>query len=300
MRNYTSDARLKDRFNREQNFLLTKRIKQIKPTIKIKTSDNNLHLKTLNNNKPHKNKINICKFKNNNLFFVVQQFEIKRNNMILYKKLLDIDKNRRKKISQNLAPILNTKKKNKEIHVQNEIKTLAQENLFMLKRLLEKASNINNRKLKEDFEKNQEYKNNICNYPSINFYKNAKISEPIIESFKNKNNTNAFPTIYKMSSLQFNKRGNIFNKLDEQYYKNVKKNIKNESIIKSENNTEEKNSGNDSGSGDDDENNSGSGSGSGSGCGSGDMTESEDKKSLEKEYNNPYDIWSTYTLEFKS
>ena len=288
MRNYTSDARLKERFNREQNFLLTKRIKQIKPTIKIKNSDNNLHLKTLNNNKPHKNKVNISKFKNNNLFFLVQQFEIKRNNMILYKKLLDIDKNRRKKISQNLASILNTKKKNKEIHVQNEIKTLAQENLFMLKRLLEKTSNINNRKLKEDFEKNQEYKNNICNYPSINFYKNAKINEPIIESFnfykdKSKNNTNSFPIIYKMSSLKFNKRRNHFNKLDEQYYKNVKKNIKNESIIKSENNTEEKNSG----SGDDDENNRGSGSGSGSGSesgsGSGDMTESEDKKSLEKE-----------------
>ena len=282
MRNYTSDARLKDRFNREQNFLLTKRIKQIKPTIKIKSPDNNFHLKTLNNNKTHKNKVNICKFKNKNynLFFIVQQFEIKRNNMILYKKLLDIDKNRRKKISQNLASFLNTKKKNKEIHVQNEIKALAQENLFMLKRLLEKTSNINNRKLKEDFEKNQEYKNNICNYPSINFYKNAKISEPIIESFnfnkdKSKNNTNVFPTIYKMSSLQFNKRKNHFNKLDEQYYKNVKKIIKNDSVIKSENNNEEKNSG----SADDDENNSGSGSGSGIG----DMTESEDKKSMEKE-----------------
>ena len=80
----------------------------------------------------------------------MQQFEIKRNNMILYKKLLEIDKNRKKKFTQNYEPILNFKKKSKEIHVQNEIKALAQENLFILKRLLERNSNINNRKLKQN------------------------------------------------------------------------------------------------------------------------------------------------------
>ena len=94
--------------------------------------------------------------------------------MILYKKLLEIDKNRRNKLSQNAPPVFNFKKKNKEKYVQNEIKTLAQENLFMLKRLLERTSNINNLKLKQDFEKNQEYKNNICKYPSINFYSNKQ------------------------------------------------------------------------------------------------------------------------------
>ena len=154
--------------------------------------------------------------------------------MILYKKLLDIDKNSKKKIYQNLAPILNIKKKSQNVHVQNEIKALAQENLFMLKRLLEKTSNINNKKLKEDFEKNQEYKNHICNYPSINFYKNTKINEPIIKSFnfnngKSKNNANTFPSIYKMSSLQFGqygKRRTHINKLDQQYYKSAKKKCK--------------------------------------------------------------------------
>ena len=61
MRNYTSDTRLKDRFNREQNLLLTKRLKQIKPTINTNSPDKMYNLKTLNNNKSHKNRVNLCK-----------------------------------------------------------------------------------------------------------------------------------------------------------------------------------------------------------------------------------------------
>ena len=205
--------------------------------------------------------------------------------MILYKKLLEIDKNRKKKFTQNYEPILNFKKKSKEIHVQNEIKALAQENLFILKRLLERNSNINNRKLKQDFEKNQEYKNIICNFPSINFYSNKQVNEPIIKSFnlkdKDSNNKSIFPTIYKMSSLQFRKRKTNYNRLDEQYYKNAKKTLKTNPSTKNENFIEEKKSSSGSGSGsgngslDEDEKNNGSGDGSDSGSRNG----SEDKES---------------------
>ena len=201
--------------------------------------------------------------------------------MILYKKLLEIDKNRKKKFTQNYEPVLNFKKKSKEIHVQNEIKALAQENLFILKRLLERNSNINNRKLKQDFEKNQEYKNIICNYPSINFYSNNQVNEPIIKSFnlkdKDNNNKSILPTIYKMSSLQFRKRKTNYNRLDEQYYKNAKKTLKTNPSTKNENFIEEKKSSSGSGNGslDEDEKNNGSGDGSDSGNRNG----SEDKES---------------------
>ena len=201
--------------------------------------------------------------------------------MILYKKLLEIDKNMKKKFTQNYEPILNFKKKSKEIHVQNEIKALAQENLFILKRLLERNSNINNRKLKQDFEKNQEYKNIICNYPSINFYSNNQVNEPIIKSFnlkdKDNNNKSILPTIYKMSSLQFRKRKTNYNRLDEQYYKNAKKTLKTNPSTKNENFIEEKKSSSGSGNGslDEDEKNNGSGDGSDSGSRNG----SEDKES---------------------
>ena len=294
MRNYTSDARLKERIYKEQNALFSKRLKQIKPTIITKSPEIFPHSRSQNNNRPHKIKKNICKLNIINNNFIVEQFEIKRNNMILYKKLLDIDKNRKNKISQNLAPAFNFKKKNKEILVQNQIRTLAQENLFMLKRLLERTSNINNKQLKEDFEKNQEYKQHICIYPSINFYSNKRINEPIIKSFnsneKSRNNTNAFPTIYKMSSLQFNKMRT--HKLDEQYYKHAKKSIRKSPISRTDVNKEEIKSGsgdgNDSGSGSGDDDNgnksrnedgSGSGDDSGSGSGSGNVSKNEDKES---------------------
>jgi len=153
---------------------------------------------------------------------------MKRNNMILYKKLQEIDKNKKKKNLKNLATTYNFRKKNKnkETYVQNGIKALAQENLFMLKRLLERTSNINNRKLKQDFEKNQEYKHNICFYPSINFLAKNKVNEPIIESFsttkdKFKSSLSNFPGITKYSSLNFRKT--YFNNhiLDSQFYKNA-------------------------------------------------------------------------------
>ena len=148
--------------------------------------------------------------------------------MILYKKLQEIDKNKKRKNLNNLATTYNFKKKKiyKEIYIQNGIKALAQENLFMLKRLLERASNINNRKLKQDFEKNQEYKHNICFYPSINFLSKNKVNEPVIESFnttkdKFKSSLSNFPGITKYSSLHFRKT--YFNNhiLDSQFYKNA-------------------------------------------------------------------------------
>lgn len=153
---------------------------------------------------------------------------MKRNNMILYKKLQEIDKNKKRKNFKNMATTYNFRKKNKnkETYVQNGIKALAQENLFMLKRLLERTSNINNRKLKQDFEKNQEYKHNICFYPSINFLSKNKVNEPIIESLnstkdKFKSSLSNFPGITKYSSLHFRKT--YFNNhiLDSQFYKNA-------------------------------------------------------------------------------
>ena len=102
--------------------------------------------------------------------------------MILFKKLLEIDKNKKKRLTKNFTTTTNLIKRNKRAYFQNEVKNLAQENLFMLKRLLEKTSSINNFKLMKDYEKNQEYKNNICFYPSINFFSNNN-NKPIIQSF---------------------------------------------------------------------------------------------------------------------
>ena len=148
--------------------------------------------------------------------------------MILFKKLLEIDKNKKKRLTKNFTTTTNLIKRNKRAYFQNEVKNLAQENLFMLKRLLEKTSSINNFKLMKDYEKNQEYKNNICFYPSINFFSNNN-NKPIIQSFyfNDDKNKKSFPSIYKTKSFQYNKRKTYFNnhKLDSQFYKSAKRSI---------------------------------------------------------------------------
>lgn len=164
----------------------------------------------------------------------------------MYKKLLAIDKDTKNKIVKEPPPHLDFKKKHKEIYVKNEIKTLAQENLFMLKRLLEKSSNIDNKQLKHDFIKHQCYKSNRCYYPKIKYYySNKKNSNgPIVESFiighkkdinekndKKHNNSNRLPALHKNSSLYM--KGKI-HKLDGHYYRQVTKALKN-SIIHREN-----------------------------------------------------------------
>ena len=131
--------------------------------------------------------------------------------MILYKKLLDID--RKGTMSKAMTPVYKLKKKNKQIYVQNGIKTLAQENLFILKRLLEKKGNIDNQKLKRDFQKSQEYKNNICNFPSINSNKIKKVNEkPNQNLHYNTNNNKTLPAIVN---------GINNNNLNKRYYKDV-------------------------------------------------------------------------------
>ena len=62
MRNYTSDARLNEKYNKEQNIFLSKRLRNIKPTINTRSPESFYQLKTINNNRSHKMKGNICKF----------------------------------------------------------------------------------------------------------------------------------------------------------------------------------------------------------------------------------------------
>ena len=137
--------------------------------------------------------------------------------MILYNKLSEI--NKKGSLSKALTPVYKIKRNNK--NVQNEIKALAQENLIILKRLLDKTPNIDNQKLKKDFEKHQEYKNNICKFPTIGLNKKKKESNPTTGSLEYKNNTKTLPSIYRNTSLHSGKRKTI-NKLDKHYYKEAK------------------------------------------------------------------------------
>ena len=73
--------------------------------------------------------------------------------MILYNKLHDIDKNGRKTISKSFKPVFQFKKNQREEYIKNGIKTLAQENLFILKKLINKNSKYCATKYEKDYRK---------------------------------------------------------------------------------------------------------------------------------------------------
>lgn len=76
---------------------------------------------------------------------------------------------------------------------------ITQENQHMLKRLNDKQSSFNNNKLLQDYEKSQEYKKNICVFPSIKFENPLKNESAFVETKKD--------TLYnklKLTNFNFN------------------------------------------------------------------------------------------------
>ena len=94
--------------------------------------------------------------------------------MILYNKLYYIDKYGHKKIRKQMKPIFQSTKQSLYGNKKNDIIRVAQENLFMLKRLSEKTSFYNVEKWNQDYEASQYYKKNHCLHPPIDFNKTQK------------------------------------------------------------------------------------------------------------------------------
>ena len=94
--------------------------------------------------------------------------------MVLYKKLFDIDKFGHRKAIKNMKPIFQFTKTTMAGNKKHEIIRVAQENLYMLKRLNERTSVYNVDKWNRDYEASQYYKRNHCQYPSIDFYKTQR------------------------------------------------------------------------------------------------------------------------------
>ena len=85
---------------------------------------------------------------------------------------------------------------------------IAQENLYMYKRLKDRPPTYDMKKLLKDYIKNQYYKQNACRYPSIDFYKVKKniLYEPNINKEKIKpliSENNYFPKISKTITTNF-------------------------------------------------------------------------------------------------
>ena len=82
---------------------------------------------------------------------------------------------------------------------------ITQENQHLLKRLNDRRSAYNTRKWEDDYNRSQEYKKNICIFPSIKF------SNPFKEESTGLNGNQTFNTSYKNSN-GFN-QNSLYNKL---------------------------------------------------------------------------------------
>lgn len=94
--------------------------------------------------------------------------------MVLYNKLYNIDKLGHKKHLKKLKPIFQYKQNTMGGYKKHEIIRVAQENLFMLKRLNERTSFYNVEKWNKDYEASQYYKKNHCLYSPIDFNKTQR------------------------------------------------------------------------------------------------------------------------------
>ncbi len=83
---------------------------------------------------------------------------------------------------------------------------LAQQNLYMLKRLTEKKSEYSVKKMEEDYKKVQNYKKIMCNFPCINFNKPKRGYSSDNKNFK-KEITQYFPTINYINDGYLDKMG---------------------------------------------------------------------------------------------
>ena len=165
--------------------------------------------------------------------------------MILYQKLSDIDKNSRQTFLKATSPSFQFKKSQREAYIKNGIKILAQENLFMLQKLINQQSEYKRDKLEKNYKESRRYKNILCHYPSINFNKTKSSSNTLVQSYdfklKRYKVSNTEGSLPKLKNLK--KRTNFMTlqtryairdkELDPHYFKEAKKVIKRNNLNKS-------------------------------------------------------------------
>ena len=228
--------------------------------------------------------------------------------MIIFQKLANIDHNSHQTYLKSMKPQYKIKRSQKDSQIINGIRSLAQENLFILKRLITQESEYSAEKFMKKYKESRKYKNNICHYPSINFYRTKTDTKPLIQTYELSPKKNKLPKINELSKRNFMTLQSKYSKyeLDPHYFKEAKRAKKNNTMtntkrinnnnnkketmkIVTENEDESSNSnsnkkksddndegqsGSNEGSQDEDEyDGGGSSSGSGSGSGSGDEKE---------------------------
>ena len=157
--------------------------------------------------------------------------------MVLYRKLFDIDKFGHRKAMKKMKPIFQFTKTTMAGNKKHEIIRVAQENLYMLKRLNERTSVYNVDKWNRDYEASQYYKRNHCQYPSIDFYKTQRSGSfgNIFSNFsKNSTKRDFFSRTHYSNGNSFGNSGNANKKkkkFEEFSYRDLQDTKKNNSEL---------------------------------------------------------------------
>lgn len=156
---------------------------------------------------------------------------------MIYKKLSNIQKKSRQNFLKSIKPAFQFKKSFKEAYVKNGIKLLAQQNLFMLKKLITQKSDYKADKFEQEYQESRIYKNNICRFPSINFNKTRNTQFSSIQNYdlKTQKKVKIFNTEGNLPTINTNKkRINLFQTkyantnrdLDSHYFKEALRKVK--------------------------------------------------------------------------
>jgi len=145
--------------------------------------------------------------------------------MIIYQKLANIDQNAHQTYLKSMKPQYKIKRSQKDSLIINGIRSLAQENLFILKRLITQESEYSAEKFMKKYKESRKYKNNICHYPSINFYKTKTDAKPLIQTYELSPKKNKLPQINGFSKRNFMTLQSKYskNELDSHYFKEAKR-----------------------------------------------------------------------------
>ena len=152
--------------------------------------------------------------------------------MIIFQKLANIDHNSHQTYLKSMKPQYKIKRSQKDSQIINGIRSLAQENLFILKRLITQESEYSAEKFMKKYKESRKYKNNICHYPSINFYRTKTDTKPLIQTYELSPKKNKLPKINELSKRNFMTLQSKYSKyeLDPHYFKEAKRAKKNNTM----------------------------------------------------------------------
>lgn len=176
--------------------------------------------------------------------------DIQKTNKNIYQKLSEIEKSSQQTFLKSTKPVILFKRNKNDSQIKNEIRTLAQENLFMLKKLITQESEYKHDKLEQFYLDTRKYKKNLCRFPVIEFNNTKSPTSSIVQGYNFSDKNSKMGKLPKLGDTKktinyttvHTRYTHTNNELDKRYFKEVKHSAKIKKINKSNISTKDKKS----------------------------------------------------------